>query len=289
MNPLFVKDETMFDNRSTPITGIDAHAHVFSQALALAGERRYTPGYDATLTDYLTHLHANGLSHGVLVQPSFLGTDNRYLLAALQQAPERVRGVVVVDRHITRDTLHGMAAVGVVGVRLNLVGQPLPDFSEAGWAGFFQQIAELGWHVELHRDVCDLPQLVRQLLPFGVKLVIDHFGRPDAQRGVDQPALAQLLELGARGQLWLKVSGIYRLAGTSAQNLEFARQAMPLLEQSFGLNRLVWGSDWPHTQHEDRIDYACVLEQRQALGWSPQVERALLIDTPGELFGFQHP
>lgn len=277
----------MLDNRF--ITGIDAHAHVFSQTLTLAGERRYTPGYDATLADYLGHLHANGFSHGVLVQPSFLGTDNRYLLAALQQAPDQLRGVVVVERDIAQDALQAMARAGVVGVRLNLVGRALPDFAEQGWTAFFERIGALGWHVELHREVDDLPQLVRQLLPFGVKLVIDHFGRPDARLGVGQRGFAELLELGLCGQLWLKVSGIYRLAGSPAQNLEFARQAMPLLQQSFGLPRLVWGSDWPHTQHETSVGYAAVLEQRQALGWSTQVKQALLIDTPRQLFGFHRP
>ncbi|WP_339467058.1 amidohydrolase family protein [Pseudomonas lurida] len=277
----------MLDNRS--ISGIDAHAHVFSQALTLSGERRYTPGYDATLADYLGHLRAHGLSHGVLVQPSFLGTDNHYLLAALQQAPDRLRGVAVVARDTPRDTLQAMARSGVVGVRLNLVGRALPDFSEHGWKAFFEHIVALGWHVELHREVEALPTLVRELMPFGVKLVVDHFGRPDARLGVEQRGFAQLLELGLSGQLWLKVSGIYRLAGTPAQNLEFACQAMPLLQQSFGLRRLVWGSDWPHTQHETSIGYAGVIEQRQALGWSAPVEQALLIDTPRQLFGFHSP
>ncbi|NWA41377.1 amidohydrolase family protein [Pseudomonas reactans] len=276
----------MLDNCS--ITGIDAHAHVFSRTLTLAGERRYTPGYDATLADYLGDLHANGLSHGVLVQPSFLGTDNRYLLSALQQAPDRLRGVVVVERDIPRDALHAMARSGVVGVRLNLVGRALPDFTEPGWKVFFEHIVELDWHVELHRELDDLPHLVRQLLPFGVKLVIDHFGRPDARLGVEQRGFTELLALGLGGQLWLKVSGIYRLAGSPAQNLEFAHRAMPLLQQSFGLHRLVWGSDWPHTQHEASIGYGAVIEQRQALGWSAAVAQALLIDTPRQLFGFHH-
>jgi predicted TIM-barrel fold metal-dependent hydrolase len=51
---------------------------------------------------------------------------------------------------------------------------------------------------------------------------------------------------------------------------------------------LVWGSDWPHTQHEASIGYGAVMEQRQALGWSAQTEQALLIDTPRQLFGFHH-
>ncbi len=277
--------KAMPDTCSTPITGIDCHAHVFSRELNLAAARRYTPGYDATLAQYLDQLQVHGLSHGVLVQPSFLGTDNGYLLAALRQAPARLRGVVVVDRDISRLQLNDMARLGVVGVRLNLMGKALPDFGDGTWQAFFRHIAELDWHVELHRQVEDLPGLLRQLLPFGIRIVIDHFGRADARLGVDQPGFLPMLELAASGQVWMKVSGIYRLAGTAQQNLQFARTALPLLERSLGAQRLVWGSDWPHTQHEDRVGFATVMEQLQALECSPQLMRSLLIESPQALFG----
>ncbi|MCK9812599.1 amidohydrolase family protein [Pseudomonas sp. MAFF 302046] len=277
----------MPDTRSTPITGIDAHAHVFSRALNLAATRRYTPGYDAMLAQYLTHLQNHGLSHGVLVQPSFLGTDNSYLLAALQQAPEQLRAVVVLERDVSRSVLDDMARQGVVGVRLNLMGKALPDLLDPAWRDFFGHIAALGWHIELHRHVEDLPGLVRQLLPFGSPLVIDHFGRPDARLGLDQPGFHQLLELGLGGQLWMKVSGIYRLAGTDPQNLDFARAALPLLVQSFGPRRLVWGSDWPHTQHEATVGFGSVVEQLAALGCSAALRHALLVEAPSVLFGFE--
>jgi predicted TIM-barrel fold metal-dependent hydrolase len=278
--------KAMTDTFSTPITGIDAHAHVFSRELNLVGARRYTPDYDATLGQYLKHLRAHGLSHGVLVQPSFLGTDNSYLLAALRRAPEQLKGVVVLERDVSRAVLNDMARLGVIGVRLNLMGKPLPDFCDPAWKDFFGHIAELNWHVELHRHVEDLPGLIHQLMPFGVNLVIDHFGRPDARLGVDQPGFSEMLELGLSGKLWIKVSGIYRLEGTPQQNLEFAKIALPLLEQSFGTHRLVWGSDWPHTQHEESISFGTVVEQLQALECSAQLMRSLLVDTPQALFGF---
>lgn len=276
----------MIETFSTPITGIDSHAHVFSRDLNWVDARRYTPGYDATLAQYLKHLRAHGLSHGVLVQPSFLGTDNSYLLAALRQAPELLRGVVVLERDVSRAELNDMARLGVMGVRLNLMGKALPDFGDAAWKDFFGHIAELDWHVELHRHVEDLPSLIRQLIPFGIKLVIDHFGRPDARLGLDQTGFPELLELGLTGQIWIKVSGIYRLAGTPQQNLEFARLALPLLEQSFGIRRMVAGSDWPHTQHEESIGFGTVIDQLEALQGSPQLMRALLVDSPRVLFKF---
>lgn len=276
----------MSDTCSQPILGIDSHAHVFSRELDLTTARRYTPDYDATLGLYLDNLREHGLSHGVLVQPSFLGTDNSYLLAALQLAPEQLRGVVVVERDISRERLNEMDRCGVVGVRLNLMGKALPDFSEPAWRSFFAHLVELDWHVELHRQVEDLPILIRGLMPFGIKIVVDHFGRPDARLGMDQSGFGQMMELGLNGQVWMKVSGIYRLGGSEQQNLDFARQALPLLEQSFGLRRLVWGSDWPHTQHENSINYASVVQQLQALGCSAQMMRSLLIEAPQVLFDF---
>jgi predicted TIM-barrel fold metal-dependent hydrolase len=276
----------MPDTPAATITGIDAHAHVFTHTLDLAAERRYAPGYDATLAQYLGTLHAHGLSHGVLVQPSFLGTDNSYLLSALRQAPDRLRGVVVLAPDVSPAVLNDLAGQGVVGVRLNLMGKALPDVRDPAWKGFFGRIADLGWHVELHRQVEDLPGLVSQLLPFGARLVIDHFGRPEARLGVHQPGFSRLLELGLNEQVWLKVSGIYRLGGADAQALGFARDALPLLEQSFGEQRLVWGSDWPHTQHEQDMDFPTAVVQLHALGCSTQRLQALLVDAPRVLFGF---
>ncbi|MFV3406721.1 MULTISPECIES: amidohydrolase family protein [Pseudomonas] len=271
----------------SPITAIDSHAHVFSRGLQLAAERRYAPAYDAPLGDYLAQLHGHGFSHGVLVQPSFLGTDNRYLLSALRTAPEQLRGVVMLERDVEREALDEMARLGVRGVRLNLMGQvQLPDLTAAEWRPLLERIGEQGWHLELHRQVADLPALVRALRPYGLDIVIDHFGRADARRGLGQPGFAELLTLGGEGKVWLKVSGIYRLEGTPRENLRFAQQALGALEAHYGAERLMWGSDWPHTQHESTVNFSSVVEQFEALGCSAQLRQALLVDTARALFRF---
>ncbi|MBK5000573.1 amidohydrolase family protein [Pseudomonas sp. S31] len=277
----------MPDVAASPLTAIDSHAHVFSRGLDLASERRYAPTYDAPLGDYLGQLQAPGFSHGVLVQPSFLGTDNRYLLSALQSVPGQLRGVVMLDRDVEREALDDMARLGVRGVRLNLMGQALPDLTDAEWRPLFERIGEQGWHLELHRQVADIPTLVRALEPYGLDIVIDHFGRPDARLGLGQPGFAELLTLGGKGRVWVKVSGVYRLAGTPEQNLAFARQALGALEAHYGAERLMWGSDWPHTQHEATVSFGSVVEQFEALGCSADLRRALLVETARDLFGFK--
>lgn len=268
-----------------PILGVDAHAHVFTQALAFAGARRYTPQYEATLQDWRALLDAQGVSHGVLVQPSFLGSDNSYLLEALLQAPERLRGVAVVEADVSQAQLQRMNRLGVVGIRLNLMGQSLPDLSSSEWRPLLERVAALGWHVELHRQIEDIPALVAALRPYGVKVVIDHFGRPHAAFGVGHPTFQRLLELGG-GEVWVKISGVYRLGGTDRENLEFACAAVPLLIEHFGTQRLMWGSDWPHTQFEDQVSYAAQFELLHQLVPWPQQRQAILRDGAVALFGF---
>ncbi len=270
----------------TPILGIDAHAHVFSRQLDLVEGRRYTPDYDATLADWLAHLRSQGLSHGVLVQPSFLGTDNSHMLQALAAAPEQLRGVAVVAPDISHSQLKRMARLGVCGIRLNLMGQALPDLASPTWAPLLEAVAELGWHVELHRQIEDIPSLCAALQRYGCKVAIDHFGRPHAAFGVEHATFQRLLELSDNGRTWVKVSGVYRLGGTRAENLSFAHDAVPLLIEHFGADRLMWGSDWPHTQHEERVSYAGEFALFQSLvPWAAQ-RRAILCDGPGKLFGF---
>ena len=112
--------------------GIDCHAHVFAAGVPLAAGSRYAPIGEATLADYLAMLAANGMSHGVLVQPSFLGTDNSYLVKALRASQKLLRGIAVVDPGASDHTLQELRAAGCVGVRLNLIGQPDPGFQRTG-------------------------------------------------------------------------------------------------------------------------------------------------------------
>jgi predicted TIM-barrel fold metal-dependent hydrolase len=264
------------------VPGIDTHAHVFHRGLPLARDRRYAPGYDAPLDAYLAELDRAGIAHGVLVQPSFLGTDNSYLLASLARANGRLRGIAVLDAAMPEHDLHALDRAGVVGVRLNLVGHPLPDLSTPIWTGLLASIARLGWQVELQRRAADLPGLVFRLLDHGLAVVIDHFALPDPLLGTADPAFAEVLKLGASGQVWVKLSGAYR---NGPHGFAFARAAYPRLRDAFGADRLMWGSDWPHTQFEATQNYAVSRTFLDEL-IANESERALVLDAPRALFRF---
>lgn len=270
---------------STTGLRIDTHAHVFARGLPMADGRRYTPAYDITVDEYLARLDAQGISHGVLVQPSFLGSDNSYMLQAIARAPQRLRGIAMVEPDIDESALLALQQGGVVGVRFNLVGgAPLPDFRGV-WRDTLARIAQLGWQVEIHREAVDLPQVLEPLLELGMKVVVDHFGRVDPALGVDDPGFRYLLSTGASRLVWVKLSAQYRNGGSEG-GAHFARQAWPLLRQHLGTERLLWGSDWPHTQHESMTDYADSWRRFEDLVSDEQDRRLITGQTAAQLFDF---
>ena len=265
------------------ITGIDTHAHIFRQDLPMVPGRRYSPSYDATVEQYLAHLDAGGLSHGVLIQPSFLGTDNHYMLEALQRFPGRLRGVAVVDAQVSDVELDELAVAGVVGIRLNLIGKALEDYASPAWSRLLRRLARRGWQVEIQRGFGDLALIVPAILESGVTVVIDHFGLPAASVQLDAAQHEVFFDLLGQAPVWIKLSAAYR----SQSDLPRAQAIEARLREACGgVGRFVWGSDWPNTQFESQTRYDQQLALLEALLPNPEERRRVLVENPATLFGF---
>jgi predicted TIM-barrel fold metal-dependent hydrolase len=271
----------------------DCHAHIFATGLPLAPVRRYAPEYDSPVEDYVRTLDENGVRFGVLVQPSFLGTDNSYLVDALDRYPDRLRGIAVVDPAVSADALADLERAGVVGIRLNLEGLDVPDFRAAGWSDLLGWVAAHEWQVEVNRKGSDLPALLGPLLDAGVRVVVDHFGRPapqeDLSGGIADEGFRYLLAAASEtDRVWIKVSGVYRL-GAGEQDQALATQVAAEFGERVGPHRMVWGSDWPHTQFEGRMDFGTTLADLTRTLPDPGIRQQVLATNPATLFGFSAP
>lgn len=265
-----------------PAIAVDTHAHVFQRGLPLKEGRRYTPDYDAPLASYLALLTQHGLSHGVLVQPSFLGTDNQFMLDALAAAQGRLRGVAVVEPGIDVQTLTQMHKAGVRGIRLNLFGLATPALMQAAWQTLLADINLLGWHVEVHMPAERLHEALGPLIASGCRVVVDHFGRPGADAG--NPGWPYLLDQAGSGQVWVKLSAAYRVWPLEIRAAQASLAATELLA-AFSAARLLWGSDWPHTENQH---HAGPVWDELAV-WVPdlQTRNTILADTASALFGIE--
>ncbi|QDN93462.1 amidohydrolase family protein [Streptomyces sp. RLB3-6] len=263
---------------TTPVTGIDTHAHVLRTDHPLTASRHSQPSKDASITEYLSLLEAHGLSHGVLTAPSFYGDNNSLLLEALEAAPHRLRGTVcVTPKTTTEEELQALASRGVVGIRLNWSRRSdRPDPNSPTHRRLFQAAAKSGLHVEVLIEDAHLPAIADAVLGEGAVLVIDHFG---LAAGVRTPGAAAMVRALEGGSAWVKLSAPYR-----PPTSELRRLSEALL--SAAPHRLLWGSDWPWVQHENDVsDYGACLSALDHLVPDPVLRTAVLVDNPAQLLG----
>lgn len=246
--------------------------------------RRYSPRYEALLESYLAELDAAGLQAGVLVQPSFLGTDNSYLVHALQQADGRCKGVAVVDETVSSAELTRLKAAGVRAIRLNLFGCRTPDLRGAPWRRVLADVQRMAWHVEVHCPHSELAAVLPPLLEAGCPVVVDHFGRPDFSAETALRELDFLCDQGASGQVWVKLSAPYRV--WRRPDPQAYQAAVAHLISRLGAQRLMWGSDWPHTQHESGNSLMGSLRLFLEAVSDTAVLEQILLDTPRRFFQF---
>jgi 2-pyrone-4,6-dicarboxylate lactonase len=266
-----------------PPGATDAHCHVFGpgDVFPYAPERRYTPA-DAP-KEMLAALHTHlGLSRAVIVQASCHGADNRAMLDAIAAAPDRLRGVAIVDDTFDDRSLQHLHDGGVRGVRFNFVKHlgGAPDL--AVMQRVLARIVPLGWHVVLHLDAPDIAELSPMIRGLNMTFVIDHMGRVPAANGVSQPAFKALLELAKLPNCWIKVSGAERIAAPPFTDaIPIAAALMEALP-----DRTLWGTDFPHPNLKVEVDESDLVDLVPRFAMTPAQQRALLVDNPARLYGF---
>jgi predicted TIM-barrel fold metal-dependent hydrolase len=102
--------------------------------------------------------------------------------------------------------------------------------------------------VHLHLDGPRIPLVLPKLEASGVKLVIDHLGRPDPHSGIESEGFKAVVRSVEKGRTWVKMSGAYRLG-------ENASACARELYRRVGADRLMWASDCPFVGGENAVTY----------------------------------
>jgi predicted TIM-barrel fold metal-dependent hydrolase len=285
----------MADDRFPPPGACDCHVHVIGPKarFPLARARSYTP-MDAPVQELAAMLARQGIDRVVLVQPSFYGTDNACMLAAIAELGA-ARGVAVLPAHVTEAELADLHARGIRGLRVNVASTGAASL--AAMRRDIEAAAALceqhGWHVQIFVAAQAIEPLTPILLGLPVETVIDHFGL--IAPGTETAALRALLRLLESGKVWVKISGAYRIAENP-----FDPAIGPLARQLCDANpeRIVWGSDWPHTPKHGAAPHAGdempfrTMDTRALLDLVPRwfdderLVRQVLVTNPARLYGF---
>ena len=225
----------------------------------------------------------------VFVAPSHYGTDNRYMLEAMETVgKDRARGVVAVDERTSGAELRAFDAAGARAIRVNFgnfqqddAGLPARVYDIA--LREYRRVAGLGWHIDFLAPNWVLQRITSALRDFPGDYTIAHFANFQAAAGPDQPGLDDFLRLLDTGRCWIKLSGIYRIS----KRADFA-DVEPMVRKFVAANpdRLIWGSDWPFLSHLEATTLTQLLELFER--WCPDValQRKIFVENSQRLFGF---
>jgi len=266
-----------------PAAAWDCHFHLFGPA----SRYRFDPASpyvsaDALPETYLELQRALGLSRGVLVSGGPYGRDYSHLEHTLEQVGPRLRGIMLAPEGLDAAEIRRLDSLGVRGLRFVSERRrgALPPISPALAGRAFDAA---GWQVHFYASD-DLAAQAPRLLALPNTIVLDHFGAIKAERGVDQPAFQALLRLLDSGRVWVKLSGPMRCVAGSYPYAAVTPLARALARHA--PHRLVWGSDWPHVNLNDRAmpndgDLLDLLAD-----WVPEeaVRTRILVDNPAALF-----
>jgi len=276
-----------------PAGAVDAHCHVFGPGaeFPFAPERKYTP-CDASKKQLFALRDQLGFDKNVIVQATCHGADNSAMIDALVHSGGKARGVATVRRSVTDQEIQSMHDAGVRGVRFNFVKR-LVDFTPKDeLMEIAARIAHWGWHVVIYFEAVDLPELIDFFTQLPTTVVVDHMGRPDVSKSVDDPEFA-LFErfMQEHENVWSKVTCPERLSikGPKAlggeQNayqdvIPFARRIV----QKFP-TRVLWGTDWPHPNLKDHMpDDGLLVDFIPHIAPTEHEQKLLLVDNPTRLY-----
>ncbi|MSP89656.1 MAG: 2-pyrone-4,6-dicarboxylate hydrolase [Alphaproteobacteria bacterium] len=267
---------------------VDSHAHVFGGPdHPFARDVVYVPepSQRGTARDFLAVLDAHGLTHGLAVAAQPYGYDNRAMLDAIAASGGRLKGIALAPAAISDRDLAALVDGGVVGIRMNLTSYGLREFTEPGADRLLARIREMNLFLQVHCQNDELAAAAPIIRKSGVRLMVDHFGRPDLRRGLAQPGFATLLEFGRAGNAVVKLSGLFRVSREGPPYRDTDPYIAAAIE-AFTLDRVVWGSDWPFVRVEERIDYGPQLACVERWLPDPRDRQKLMWDNPVRLFGF---
>ena len=268
-----------------PTDAVDAHCHVFGPAaeFPFAPERKYTP-CDASkqqLFDLRDHL---GLSLNVIVQATCHGKNNDAMIDALRAAGDLTRGVAMVGPDITEDELRELGEAGVRGVRFNFLKRLVDTTPREAFMEIAERVVKIGWHCVVYFESQDLEDLQPFLTSLPGTIVVDHMGRPNVTKPLDDPHFTRFMDLmSVYANFWVKVSCPERLSVDGPPYNDVVPFARTLVDNF--TDRVLWGTDWPHPNMNSHVpDEGHLIDMIPKIANSPEKQQALLVDNPTRLY-----
>ena len=274
---------------------IDAHVHVWTPDIGhypLSGGYKKSDMKPASFTpeELFKHCKPAGVERINLIQMSFYGFDNRYMLDMIAVYPEVFVGTAVIDP-LAEAPDRPMAELAKKGVRAFRIHPRLSKLPPAKWLepeGYqmiFAAAAKSNQALSCLIDPDGLPEVDRMCRKFpDTPVIIDHLARIGAGGKIEDKDVDALCALAVHPRVLVKVGAFYALGKKEPPYTDLA----PLIQKvvkAFGAKRCMWESDCPFqvVQHKytDSLDLV-----RKRLDFLTDADKDWLLRRTAEDFFF---
>jgi predicted TIM-barrel fold metal-dependent hydrolase len=233
---------------------VDAHLHVWTDdaRYPVAPACQRGDGWPRSFTpdELFTHAKPAGVSRFNLIQISFYGFDNSYMLDMIAQHPGAFVGTAVIDplqEHPERD-MDELAAKGVRAFRIRPMLSRCPVESwlrPEGYARMFAAGARNRQAMSCLIDPDGLPEIDRMCRAYpDTPVVVDHLARIGADGVIRDSDVNALCQLARHPHVFLKIGGFYALGNKQPPYADLVPMICRVIE-AFTCQRCMWESDSP--------------------------------------------
>jgi predicted TIM-barrel fold metal-dependent hydrolase len=214
---------------------------------------------DAPIENEVQQMKDFGLRYAVLINPRYYGWDNSYIDHSLHKYPNLfvAHGLLnPEDPKMVETFRYWIKERGFQGMRFSPLYHPKSTWLNSKehyplWREAEKLQAVFNYYILPHQ----MPMLEDMAGRFpGVKIVIDHLGKPDLHSPDPWPEFRKMFRLKRFPQVWVSASEPYELS--LGKDFPY-RDTIPFFKatyEEFGGKQIIWGTGYPRPRWELPMD-----------------------------------
>jgi len=213
----------------------------------------------APIENQVKQMQDFGLRYAVLINPRYFGWDNSYIVHCVKSYPQLFVGHGLLnpeDPKIAERLQYWVKERGLHGMRFSPIYHPKSTWLNSPehyplWREAEKLGAVFNYYIAPHQ----MPMLEEMAGRFrGVKIVVDHAGKPDLKSKDCWPEFRKMFRLKRFPQVWISNSEPYEMSEIKRYPYEDTWPFYKAIYEEFGPKQLVWGTGYPRPRWELPMD-----------------------------------
>jgi predicted TIM-barrel fold metal-dependent hydrolase len=210
---------------------------------------------EAPIENEVSEMDEFGLKYAVLINPRFYGWDNSYIDYSLHKYPKRFVAHGLLDP-LGPDPAgrlrYWIKERGFQGMRFSPIYDPASTWlNSKEHYPLWREAERLGAVFNYYILPQQMPMLEDMAGRFsGVKIVIDHLGKPDLKAADPWADFRKMFRLKRFPQVWVSASEPYEISVTKEFPYKDTWPFFKATYEEFGPRQLIWGTGYPKPRWE---------------------------------------